>query len=130
MTPPNFFKIVASGVASGLLYLHKKKILHRDVKPGNVLLSGDLRGNFTAKLTDFGLAAMLQNNATINNGRGGDLTAETGTYRYMAPEVIKHERYQYSADIYSLSTLMWEMITREAPFKKLSQIEAAGSVAL
>jgi mitogen-activated protein kinase kinase kinase 11 len=130
MTPPNFFKIVASGVASGLLYLHKKKILHRDVKPGNVLLSGDLRGNFTAKLTDFGLAAMLQNNASINNGRGGDLTAETGTYRYMAPEVIKHERYQYSADIYSLSMLLWEMITREAPFKKLSQIEAAGSVAL
>ena len=48
----------------------------------------------------------------------------------MAPEVVKHERYQYSADIYSLSMLMWEMITREAPFKKLSQIEAAGSAAL
>ena len=79
ITPPNFFQTVAKGVASGLLYLHKKNIMHRDVKPGNVLLSGDLQGNFTAKLTDFGLSAMLQNNASV----GGNLTAETGTYRYM-----------------------------------------------
>lgn len=56
--------------------------MHRDVKPSNILLSGDLQGNFTAKLTDFGLAAILQHNSSVNNG-GGDLTAETGTYRYM-----------------------------------------------
>mmetsp|Transcript_29006 Transcript_29006/g.58235 ORF Transcript_29006/g.58235 Transcript_29006/m.58235 type:complete len:758 (+) Transcript_29006:158-2431(+) len=128
-TSPNFFETVAKGVASGLLYLHKKNIMHRDIKPGNVLLSGDLQGNFTAKLTDFGLSAMLQNNASVNSG-GPELTAETGTYRYMAPEVIKHQKYQYPADIYSLSVLMWEIITREVPFKNMSQIEAAGSVAI
>jgi serine/threonine protein kinase len=44
--------------------------------------------------------------------------------------VIKHQKYQYPADIYSLSVLMWEIITREAPFKNMGQIEAAGSVAL
>ena len=82
-TPPKFFSNVASGVANGMFYLHKMKFMHRDIKPSNVLLSGDPRsGNFVAKLTDFGLAVKIQN-PSVNNGR--ELTAETGTYRYMAP---------------------------------------------
>jgi len=48
----------------------------------------------------------------------------------MAPEVMRHERYNYAADLYSLGILMWEIITRETPFQFMSQIEAAGSVAL
>ena len=128
ITPPHFFETVTKHVASGLIYLHKKNIIHRDVKPANVLLSGDLNGNFTAKLTDFGLSAMIQQNASTTNGK--NLTAETGTYRYMAPEVIKNQKYHYPADIYSLAVLMWEIITRELPFQNLSQIEAAGCVAL
>ena len=48
----------------------------------------------------------------------------------MAPEVIRHESYQYPADIYSYALLVWELITREVPFEPLGQIEAAGSVAM
>jgi len=129
ITPPKFFTHVAHGIASGLVYLHSKNYMHRDIKPSNVLLSGDLKsGQFTAKLTDFGLAVKVQN-ASVNNGKK-ELTAETGTYRYMAPEVIRHECYNYAADIYSFGLLMWEIITREKPFEPQSQIEAAGSVAL
>ena len=47
----------------------------------------------------------------------------------MAPEVIRHEQYDYAADVYSLGLLMWETITREKPFEPKSQIEAAASVA-
>lgn len=47
----------------------------------------------------------------------------------MAPEVIRHEKYDYAADVYSLGLLMWETITREKPFEPKSQIEAAASVA-
>jgi serine/threonine protein kinase len=154
-TPHNFFNNVASGVANGMFYLHKMKFMHRDIKPSNVLLSGDPKsGNFVAKLTDFGLAVKIQN-SSVNNGR--ELTAETGTYRYMAPgssestfldyvhspwpsnlshmlsslsEVIRHERYDYAADIYSFGLLMWEIVTRERPFEPMGQLEAAGSVAL
>lgn len=80
-TPPRFFTNVSSGVANGIFYLHKMKYMHRDIKPSNILLSGDPKsGKFVAKLTDFGLAVKMQN-ASVNN----DLTAETGTYRYMAP---------------------------------------------
>jgi hypothetical protein len=48
----------------------------------------------------------------------------------MAPEVIRNEPYQYSADIYSYALLVWELITRETPFEPLGQLEAAGSVAI
>ena len=54
--------------------------MHRDIKPSNVLLSGNLTsGQFTAKLTDFGLAVEVQTTSVTN--RKKDLTAETGTYR-------------------------------------------------
>ncbi|EJK52598.1 hypothetical protein THAOC_28110 [Thalassiosira oceanica] len=126
MTPPNFYMTIAVGVASGLFYLHKMEYLHRDIKPSNVLLSGDLSsGSFVAKLTDFGLAAKL-NPASSEE----ELTAETGTYRYMSPEVIRHENYSYAADVFSYAMLIWELLTREKPFKSLSQIEAASLVGL
>ena len=48
----------------------------------------------------------------------------------MSPEVIRHETYNYSADVYSFGLLLWEMITREKPFEPKSPIEAAGAVAL
>ena len=85
-TPTKFFTNVASGVANGMFYLHKMKYLHRDIKPSNVLLAGDLKaGKIVAKLTDFGLAVKIQNSSVKN---GQDLTAETGTYRYMAPGAL------------------------------------------
>ena len=57
-------------------------------------------------------------------------TAETGTYRWMAPEVIRHESYSLQADVFSYALLAWQLLTREEPFCKLSQIESAGLVAL
>ena len=44
-------------------------------------------------------------------------TAETGTYRWMAPEVIRHEAYSFMADVYSFALILWQLITREQPFK-------------
>lgn len=60
-TPAGFVVKVALDIANGLHYLHQKKLMHRDIKPSNCLLQGDIyAGNYTAKLTDFGLAAMVQ----------------------------------------------------------------------
>lgn len=121
--PSNFFWKIADDVANGMSYLHRKNVLHRDIKPANVLLEGNIAsGNFSAKLTDFGVAIMHQGDE--------EHTAETGTYRWMSPEVIRHESYSFMADVYSYAVVCWQLVTHEEPFQGLSQIEAAGKVAL
>jgi serine/threonine protein kinase len=60
---------------------------------------------------------------------GQELTAETGTYRYMAPEVIRHESYSSNADVYSFGVVLWQLITREIPFATLTPIQTAYAVA-
>ena len=92
-TPPGFLFDVGIGVASALAYLHERRLMHRDVKSGNVLLLSD---GITPKLTDFGVATMLPDLTVTAHAHGSasrHLTAETGTYRWMAPEVITHQPY-------------------------------------
>ena len=107
---------IALDIAQGMAFLHKKSIIHRDLKPSNILLTRDHR----AKIADFGMS--------INN-HGQELTAETGTYRYMAPEVIRHESYSSNADVYSFGICLWQLITREIPFATMTPIQAAYAVA-
>jgi serine/threonine protein kinase len=96
-------------------YLHLCSIMHRDLKSGNVLI--DSHG--TAKISDFGLSCVL------DMGSSRDLTAETGTYRWMAPEVIRHEPYSNKADVYSFGVVLWELLSRDQPFRGLTPIQGA-----
>ncbi|KAJ0403856.1 hypothetical protein P43SY_004829 [Pythium insidiosum] len=116
--PIDFFR-VATEIAMGMNYLHLCSIMHRDLKSGNVLL--DAHG--TVKISDFGLSCVLD----ISGSH--DLTAETGTYRWMAPEVIRHEPYSTKADVYSFGVVLWEMIAKDQPFRGLTPIQAAFAVA-
>ena len=76
VTPRNFVPHVAMSMAKGMAYLHKRGIIHRDIKPLNVLLSGNVSGgHFEVKVTDFGVST--------ESTQGGLRTAETGTYRWM-----------------------------------------------
>jgi len=107
---------IALDIANGMAYLHSRNVIHRDLKPANILLTANNR----AKIADFGMSV-------ANTGQ--ELTAETGTYRWMAPEVIRHESYSSNADVYSFGVVLWQLITREVPFPTLTPIQTAYAVA-
>jgi serine/threonine protein kinase len=94
---------IALGVARGLLYLHEEcntQIIHCDIKPQNILLDG----NFTAKISDFGLAKLLRTNQTQTN------TGIRGTRGYVAPEWFKSIGITAKVDVYSFGVILLELI--------------------
>jgi serine/threonine protein kinase len=102
------------GVAAGLDYAHSQGIVHRDVKPANVLLEGDE----TPVLADFGLAKMLQG-SSVQSMTG----VTTGTPAYMAPEQVTGQEVGPAADRYSLATIAYEMLTGSIPFEGQGVLE-------
>ena len=96
-----------TGIASGLDYAHSLGIVHRDVKPANVLLEKD----GTPVIADFGLVKLLQS-ASLRSMSG----VTTGTPAYMAPEQVTGSQVGPAADLYSLATIAYEMLTGAIPF--------------
>ncbi|GMP46461.1 hypothetical protein CsSME_00014612 [Camellia sinensis var. sinensis] len=103
----------AIDVCSGMEYLHQNNIIHRDLKTANLLMDNDK----VVKVADFGVAR-FQN-------QGGVMTAETGTYRWMAPEVINHQPYDQKADIFSFAIVLWELVTAKVPYDTMTPLQAA-----
>lgn len=106
-------------VADAMEHLHSKHIVHRDLKSANVLIASDGR----LCVADFGLVRYVAPEKETN------MTAETGSYRWMAPEVIRHEPYGKGCDVYSYAILCWEMLTNSIPFPHHTPVEVALSVA-
>jgi hypothetical protein len=108
---------MALDIAKGMQYLHACSIIHRDLKAANLLMSE----HFECKVADFGLARVLDGAAA-----GGTLTAETGTYRWMAPEVIAHSRYDAACDVYSYGVVLWEIASGGAqPYAGMNALTVA-----
>ncbi|KAL3809012.1 hypothetical protein ACHAXA_000292 [Cyclostephanos tholiformis] len=113
--------VYAQQLAQGMNYLHKGRppIIHRDLKPANLLL--DFSG--TLKIADFGLAT-VRANPNQNQNEVIMMTGETGSYRFMAPEVFRHEEYNESVDVYSYSMIFYQILLGVAPWNAFSGLEA------
>ncbi|XP_065043789.1 serine/threonine-protein kinase STY46-like isoform X2 [Musa acuminata AAA Group] len=107
---------VAIDVSKGMNYLHQNNIIHRDLKAANLLMDE----NEVVKVADFGVARV--------KAESGVMTAETGTYRWMAPEVIEHKPYDHKADVFSFGIVMWELLTAKLPYEYLTPLQAAVGV--
>ncbi|XP_042415614.1 serine/threonine-protein kinase STY13-like [Zingiber officinale] len=116
----------ALDIARAMECLHSHGIIHRDLKPENLLLTADERA---VKLVDLGLAR----EETLTEM----MTAETGTYRWMAPELYstvtlrqgEKKHYNHKVDVYSFAIVLWELLHNRLPFEGMSNLQAAYAAA-
>ena len=117
---------LALDVARGMSYLHGRKpqpVIHRDLKPGNLMLT---RAN-RLKIGDFGLSKTLsvRNKMPTDIDQNFTMTGETGSYRYMAPEVFRHEFYGPAVDVYASSMIFYQLFCFRQPFYGINPVDAA-----
>ena len=106
LPPPDHVVDIISQVADGLFFAHQQDIVHRDVKPSNIMV---LKGNI-AKITDFGIARLP--NSAVKTMTGLIL----GSPRYMSPEQVIGKTIDARSDIFSLGVVLYEALTGVAPF--------------
>ncbi|MFP5315349.1 MAG: protein kinase domain-containing protein [Actinomycetes bacterium] len=102
---------IGCDLAEGLDYIHRRSVVHRDVKPANVMLFdyGTEDARMRAKLTDFGVAA-------LSGTRSDDANSLTGTIAYMSPEQVRGEPIGPASDVYSLGLVLLQCITGKLEF--------------
>lgn len=96
---------IATNLVSALYYLHSHRIVHRDIKPQNILVTE----TGLAKLCDFGFSKKMEINTYV-------LESIKGTPLYMAPELIEQQPYDQKADLWSLGCILFELLTGRPPF--------------
>ncbi|MGK2954589.1 MAG: protein kinase domain-containing protein, partial [Solirubrobacterales bacterium] len=106
---------------AGLEYAHRHGIIHRDVKPGNLMVTGGPvhGGEMTCKLTDFGIARAAEQTRITQVG------SVVGTAAYLAPEQVRGEEATPATDVYALGVVLYQFLTGRLPYEGSSLAELA-----
>jgi serine/threonine-protein kinase len=106
---------------AGLDYAHRRGIIHRDVKPGNLMISGGPvgGGEMLVKLTDFGIARAIEQTRITQVG------SVVGTAAYLAPEQVRGEEATPATDVYALGVVLYQFLTGRLPYEGSSLAELA-----
>ncbi|KAK6133417.1 hypothetical protein DH2020_032829 [Rehmannia glutinosa] len=107
---------MALDIAKGMEYIHSQGVIHRDLKPENILITDD----FHLKVADFGIAC--------DEAYCDLLADDPGTYRWMAPEMIKRKHYGRKVDVYGFGLILWEFVAGTIPYEDMTPIQAAFAV--
>jgi len=105
---------IVRGTLEGLKHLHQQRIVHRDFKPANILISRDNSGRFIPKIADFGLSKLVSQDEIDSSDF--DLSDGRGTPSYKAPEQIEGGRVSFNLDLWAFGVILYEMLTGEKPF--------------
>lgn len=114
LTPSQVYDIT-QGILLGLQHLHRNRIVHRDFKPANILISRDNAGRFIPKIADFGLSKLVSDEELDSSDF--DLSDGRGTPSYKAPEQIEGSRVSFNLDLWAFGVILYEMMTGEKPFR-------------
>ncbi|CAK65635.1 unnamed protein product (macronuclear) [Paramecium tetraurelia] len=97
---------IMKSILSGLTYLHQHNVIHRDIKPDNILLTKDI----VPKIADFGLSIQFENFDYS--------TCKCGTFLYMAPEILQNKLYSKPVDVWATGIIMYQLLQGVHPFYK------------